>query len=108
MRSSALPLDDTTTRIEAATLLRLSRILNFMKSLKDIEGVIPESRPFSEDKIKSSERQKISKRLLQYFLDDGIVRGVDSDGRIYSHLTDLFLTQQFVKKIKDIKVAGSV
>ncbi len=108
MRSSALPLDYTTSRIEAATLLRLSRILNFMKSLKDTDGTIPEPKPFLEDKIKSSERQKISKKLLQYFLDDGIVRGVDSDGRIYSHLTDPDLTRKFIKRIKDITVAGSL
>ena len=50
--------------------------------------------------------QKISKKLLQYFLNDGIVRGVDSDGRIYSHLTDPDLTQQFIKRIKNIKIAG--
>ena len=79
-----------------------------MKSLKNTEGTIPEPEPFLEDKIKSSDRQKISKKILQYFLNDGIVRGVDSDGRIYSHLTDPDLTQQFIKRIKDIKVAGSV
>jgi anaerobic magnesium-protoporphyrin IX monomethyl ester cyclase len=107
MRSSALPIDYTTSRIEAVTLLRLSRILNFMKSLKDTDGTIPEPEPFLEDKIKSSDRQKISKKILQYFLNDGIVRGVDSDGRIYSLLTDPDLTQQFIKKIKNIKVAGS-
>lgn len=108
MRSSALPLDYTTSRIEAATLLRLSRILNFMKFLKDTDGTIPEPEPFLEDKIKSSDRQKISKKILQYFLNDGIVRGVDSDGRIYSHLTDPVLIRQFIKRIKNIKVAGSI
>jgi radical SAM superfamily enzyme YgiQ (UPF0313 family) len=108
MRSSALPLDYTTSRIEAATLLRLSRILNFMKFLKDTDGAIPEPKPFLEDKIKSLDRQKISKKILQYFLNDGIVRGVDSDGRIYSHLTDPDLTQQFIKKTKNITIAGSV
>jgi len=107
MRSSALPLDDTTTRIEAVTLLRISRILNFIKFLKDAEGVIPEPRTFSEDKIKSLKRQEISKKFLQYFLYDGIVRGVDSDGRIYSHLTDPDLTQQFIKKIKNIMLSGT-
>ncbi|MDC3237129.1 B12-binding domain-containing radical SAM protein [bacterium] len=106
MRSSALPLDNTTSRTEAVTLLRLARILNFMKSLKDTDGTIPEPRPFVEDRIKLSERQKISKKLLQYFLDDGIVRGADTDGRIYSHLTDSVLTQQFIKKIKSTAIAG--
>ena len=33
MRSTALPISDTTTRENAATLLRLGRVLNFLKSL---------------------------------------------------------------------------
>lgn len=35
MRSTALPVSDTTTRDESATLLRLGRILNFMKLLEE-------------------------------------------------------------------------
>ncbi len=108
MRSSALPLDDKTSRIEAVTLLRLSRILNFMKHLKDTCKSIPKSEPFAGQKIKSSDRQAVSKKLLQYFLDDGIIRGVDPDGRIYSHLIDPDLTCQFIKKIKTITISGSV
>ncbi|MEN6440968.1 MAG: radical SAM protein [Syntrophobacter sp.] len=33
MRATALPITDTTTRLEAATLLRLGRVVNFMKTL---------------------------------------------------------------------------
>ncbi|MCP4670285.1 MAG: radical SAM protein, partial [Desulfobacula sp.] len=44
-RSSALPLDDKTSRRQAVTLLRLSRILNFMKHLKDTSEPIPEPKP---------------------------------------------------------------
>jgi anaerobic magnesium-protoporphyrin IX monomethyl ester cyclase len=108
MRSSALPLDDTTSRIQAVTLLRLSRIINFMKYLKDNSESIPKPEPFLDHEIKSSGRQAISKELLQYFLYDGKIRGVDSDGRIYSHLTDSDLTKQFIKKIKSIAISGHV
>ena len=35
MRSSALPVSHTTSRIESVTLMRLGRLLNFMKALTD-------------------------------------------------------------------------
>lgn len=38
MRATALPISDTTTREESVTLLRLGRILNFMKSLREGHG----------------------------------------------------------------------
>ncbi len=40
MRSTALPLSDTTTRMESVTLLRLGRILNFMKSLAGADSAV--------------------------------------------------------------------
>ncbi|MCP4669889.1 MAG: radical SAM protein, partial [Desulfobacula sp.] len=107
MRSSALPLDDKTSRRQAVTLLRLSRILNFMKHLKDTSEPIPEPKPFVDQTIKPSNRQTVSKKLLQYFLYDGKIRGTDSYGRVYSHLIDPDLTMQFIKKIKAITIAGS-
>jgi anaerobic magnesium-protoporphyrin IX monomethyl ester cyclase len=45
MRSSAFPLDHTTSRVQAVTLMRLCRILNFMKHLADQGIVLPASRP---------------------------------------------------------------
>ncbi|MBU8909930.1 MAG: B12-binding domain-containing radical SAM protein [Desulfobacterales bacterium] len=107
MRSSALPLDDTTTRIEAATLLRLSRILNFMKHLMDSERTIPESRPFySLKNPETINREPLSKILLQWFLHDGKIRGVHPNGEIYIHLSDINLTQTFINQIKNIHIKG--
>ena len=48
MRSSALPLNNTTSRIQAVTLLRLARILNFMKSLKKTNSALPKLEPAPE------------------------------------------------------------
>ena len=45
MRSSALPIDDTTSRLEAVTLMRLARIINFMKAMIDETGELPEAVP---------------------------------------------------------------
>jgi hypothetical protein len=107
MRSSALPLDDTTSRIEAATLLRLSRILNFMKHLKDTQGGLPKPEPFSDTlPALSSDRQSLSRTLLQWFLQDGKIRGVHPDRTIYTHLTDSDLTQQFIERINALPLAG--
>jgi radical SAM superfamily enzyme YgiQ (UPF0313 family) len=107
MRSTALPLNDTTSRIEAVTLLRLSRILNFMKHLIDIDGFIPEAEPFSHQKMKTfTDRKVLSKTLLQWFLSDGKIRGIQIDGKMYTHMADNALTLQFVERIKTISIAG--
>ena len=111
MRSSALPLNDTTSRIQAVTLLRLARILNFMKSLKKSNDFIsaPEPVPdfFLDNAVKSTDRLEISKKLLQYFLYDGKIRGVNSDGKIYSHIIDIDLTLQFIKQLKPIEIVSA-
>ena len=108
MRSTALPLNDTTSRIEAVTLLRLSRILNFMKHLIDTKGEIPEPEAFSNSKrTTSSDRQILSQKLLQWFLHDGKIRGAHPSGEIYTHIADNGLTQQFIEKIKTIPIAGT-
>ena len=43
MRSTALPIEDTTTRLASVTLLRLARVLNFMKFLKDQHMALPQA-----------------------------------------------------------------
>jgi len=107
MRSTALPLDNTTSRIEAVTLLRLSRILNFMKLLMDTKGRIPEPEPFSGlGKASLSDRTALSQKLLKWFLQDGKIRGVHPSGEIFTHLVDRNLTEKFIKKIKTLSIAG--
>ena len=109
MRSTALPLNDTTTRKQAVTLLRLSRILNFMKHLIDTDGFIPEPELFSHQQTTPfPSRENLSKTLLQWFLYDGKIRGVQADGKIYTHITDNALTQQFAERIKTISIAGVI
>ncbi len=107
MRSTALPLDDTTTRLEAVTLLRLARILNFIKSCIDIHGCLPIAQPYVSDDLSGPmDRDKISHKLVQWFLNDGIIRGVDKNGNLYAHKTDLKLCQNFIKGIKQIYISG--
>jgi radical SAM superfamily enzyme YgiQ (UPF0313 family) len=107
MRSTALPLNDTTSRIQAITLLRLSRILNFMKHLIDTQKGIPGPSPFPGAKNASSkDRQILSQNLLQWFLNDGKIRGVHPNGEIYNHIADTGLTKKFINQVETIPIAG--
>jgi tRNA A37 methylthiotransferase MiaB len=86
MRSAALPVSDATTRLESATLLRLGRILNFMKRLRG-RGVplwdAPPARP--GDRIDGTDREAAGRRLLAAVGLDGVIPGVAPDGRVYGH-----------------------
>ncbi len=107
MRSSALPLSHTTNRLQSVTLLRLSRILNFMKQLIDTEGFLPVPRPFdNEQTYDVTDRFLTSKQILQHFLYDGKIRGIRDDGRLFVHKTDKELIEKFCKTIKTIKIVG--
>ena len=86
MRSSALPLSHTTSRKEAATLLRLARILNFIKSLLDTGTPIPDASPARIRSDNLDNRIEIGKQLIGKFLNDGRIRGVTPPGEVYDHL----------------------
>jgi hypothetical protein len=106
-RSSALPISHTTKRRDVATLLRLSRILNFMKYLIDQGIGIPEPDVYDDSRLKSfTNKIEIGKMLLQCFLDDGKIRGITSSGRVYAHHVNPRLTQHFLKGLKAITIRG--
>jgi len=107
MRSSALPFDDSTSRLEAITLLRLSRIINFMKHLVDGFGKIPDPEAFPNVSILPFiDRETVSHKLLQWFLYDGKIRGVTDTGQVYAHLSDERLVEKYIKNLKTIDVKG--
>ena len=108
MRSSALPIAHTTGRKEAATLLRLARILNFMKSLKDrglsiardpLPGVTRANNP--------DDRLMMSRRLLSRFLVDGKIRGLTPEGQVFEHLISRKLTHAFLSGLAAIDLKGA-
>lgn len=92
-RSTALPLSHTTDRKETATLLRLGRIVNFMKYL------------VCNKKDRSPATQK-GRVLLEMFLKDGIIRGIDEKGGIYEQNISLSLSRQFLKKLDGFTIRG--
>lgn len=99
MRASALPLSHTTDRNEVVTLLRLGRILNFIKGLA-AEGVdLPSPSRHVLSRLPEMDRRVTGLRLLGWFLADGKIRGVMPDGTVYEHVTAMDLSQRFLQEL---------
>jgi len=97
MRSSALPISHTTARTDAVTLLRLGRIANFIKFLRDKGESLPLPQPFAEKDMRADfSREETGKYLLSCFLHDGNIRGITPDGEVYEHEISARLTQLFL------------
>jgi radical SAM superfamily enzyme YgiQ (UPF0313 family) len=107
MRSSALPLSHTTSRKEAATLLRLARILNFMKSLLDSGFSIPKASSANIRIDSSDNRFEIGQQLVGRFLKDGRIRGIAPRGEIYDHLISETVSREFVAGLAKIDIRGT-
>ncbi len=107
MRSTALPISDTTNRRQAVTLLRLSRILNFMKSCIELKLDVTSEKFKPSANISHMDRASASLQLLRWFMHDGIIRGFDRDGVVFDHDCDLSLTRCFVKKIRKNNVLAA-
>jgi anaerobic magnesium-protoporphyrin IX monomethyl ester cyclase len=104
-RSSAIPISDTTSRSEAITLLRLSRIVNFMKFIINKGEKIPDPTEYGYvKKMSISDRMIMGRQLLSWFLFDGLIRGITPEGEIFTHHISMRLTKQFIEKIVDIKL----
>jgi anaerobic magnesium-protoporphyrin IX monomethyl ester cyclase len=121
MRSTALPISDTTTREESATVMRLGRILNFIKSLspEEMEQVLMRAdaesitRDLNADSFwvngtcgtsgRSSapvpstieRRREIGKLFLASFFHDGKIRGISPEGKTFEHQVSDKLCLQF-------------
>lgn len=105
MRSAALPFDDTTTRLQSVTLLRLSRIINFIKHVMDTEGVLLKAEPVTRPEM-PSDRYEGSKHLVSAFLSDGRIRGITPNGKIFTCPADESLTAEFLKKLEGKPVSA--
>jgi hypothetical protein len=112
MRSSALPISDTSTRKDSITILRLGRILNFFKSLdlaerEEVPGLaqkpaveaLPEKIQVSEAAYNvdthKAKRRAIGKTLLGIFLRDGVICGVSPEGNLFRHTASDALCREF-------------
>ncbi len=109
MRSSTLPISHTTDRQQSATLLRLGRALNFMKSLLDQGTGLPKPQDFKAGlRLNPEDRRAAGVQLLRWFLSDGQIRGVDSHGEVYRHNISTALTRMFLDGLRQISLRGCI
>lgn len=94
-RSSTIPVCGGTSRLESVTLLRLGRILNFMKTLP-FTNISPEPL-MCRNADTGMDREALGLALLNAFFHDGSIRGVDASGHIYEHVADEALCMAFIK-----------
>ncbi len=109
MRATAFPLDHTTSRLQTVTLLRLCRILNYIKHRIDMGLALPPPKPppdVSAISDQCAHRDTISKNLLTWFLYDAKIRGMDKDGLVYIHKTDPVLCRTFITAIRGMPLSG--
>jgi len=107
LRASALPIDHTTRREESATLLRLGRVLNFMKHLLDVERPLPPPSHAGLSAIDPANRIEAGRRLLAAFLADGRIRGLTPAGEIYEHLVSTEMTDRFLRGLQTRSLKGA-
>ncbi|MGA6927486.1 MAG: radical SAM protein, partial [Desulfosarcina sp.] len=100
MRATAMPIDQRTTRTDAVTLLRLGRLLNFMKSLASAGQAIPRPATVEDWMDPMLDRRQMGVDLLAAFLRDGGIRGVEPDGTIYSHRVSPGLCRRFLEGLR--------
>jgi hypothetical protein len=100
MRATALPIDQRTSRIDSVTLLRLGRILNFIKYLVAAGVPLPLPAPAGANVEPCLDRQQKGLKLLGAFLWDGGIRGIEPDGTIYDHRVSIHLCRRFLGGLK--------
>lgn len=94
-RSTALPIADRTSRLESVTLLRLGRLLNFLKAVKDREHVDPTAKIEDETQM-----------LLEAFWKKAELKGIDKKGNEYTHLVSSDLVRQFRDGLENTTLQG--
>ena len=96
MRSSALPLATTTSRLQIVTLLRLARVANFLKFLAQENIPLPTPRTFNGKRLNPHDKRQNGCALISWFLADGILRGISPEGEVYAHDSDAWLCHAFI------------
>jgi anaerobic magnesium-protoporphyrin IX monomethyl ester cyclase len=107
-RSTALPVSPGTTRLEAVTLLRLGRIINFYKHIIDSEQSLPIPAPLLHSRVDPArDRVSLGLALVAHFFSEGQILGVTSAGEIYEHESSGEICQELLAGLKNITVRGA-
>ena len=96
MRASAIPIEHLTDRRASVTLLRLGRIVNFMKALA-ADGDLPDAASGVPARLDPGDRRAAGIAILRTFLKDGRIRGVTPTGEVFEHEVDRDLTRMFLE-----------
>ncbi len=107
-RATAIPISDTTTRLEALTLLRLGRLVNFMKQLLD-EGFVLDALPRepASPNLPAARRQAAGMALLKRFLDGDGIWGRTPDGEDFRHRVSEDVVETFYDRFDSGGVCGT-
>jgi hypothetical protein len=106
LRSSALPMDHTTSRLQSATLLRLGRLVNFIKALIDGGEALPPPVPCPSRVDPKMDRPEMGRVLVAGFQVDQKVRGIAPDGRVYDQPVDPHLCARFHQEMQGLRIFG--
>jgi len=99
MRATSIPVTHICTRLQLITLLRLSRIINYIQQLTEQNIPIPKPLPCNQNIFTPDQpKDQMGLLLLSWFLYDGIIRGVDHDYRIYEHQSDQPVVYYFLAR----------
>ncbi len=101
-RSSAIPMSHADARTDAVTLLRIGRIVNFMKSLKDRNLNTPGNAGEAETTSPQNLNGRMSAGLqaLQYLFTEGKIMGYDPDAGFYEHTVSRPLVELFLNSFE--------
>lgn len=106
MRSTALPISHSTSRIESITILRLGRILNFIKQLINLKIDLPGQAVSRSILDPAAGRLHNGRLLLSWFFQDARIRGLTPDGQVFEYLQAPEIIKQFIRGIKKIQLRG--
>jgi radical SAM superfamily enzyme YgiQ (UPF0313 family) len=106
MRATALPIDHRTSRTDSVTLLRLGRILNFMKQLVSTGTALPHPATLPRRLDSALDRHTAGLKLLAAFLMDGGIRGIEADGTVYGHQVSSRLCRRFLAGVMREPIHG--
>lgn len=106
LRATALPIEEATTRLQAVTLLRLARLLNFAKRLCDLGVGLPAPQVRDAEILPADDRTAAGLRLLSWFFAEARLYGLSPSGAVWEHPIERGLARRFRDGLLTLGVRG--